>query len=298
MVTITNHLGESMDLELRFPEKSGFLIQNITGLGPSKANINMIEVLSLPGGIYNSSHVSGKNLLFMLAFMQDNGIEETRIKSYKYFPLNRRIKIGIQTDSRFAEIYGYVESNEITFFSKQQVAIISVVCPSSYFNDTEKIITLFTDTDPNFEFPFSNESTTLPLINFGEISTKTENTVFYDGDASTGVIFYIHATGTVTDLQIANVTTQESLLIDTDILTTMTGSPIINGDDIIISTLKGAKFITLIRAGVTINIRNTLGQNPKWFQLEKGDNVFVYSAGSGASSVLFKAEHQNLYEGL
>ena len=43
-VTVTNYLGESIKLELGFPEKSGFLIQSIDGLGPPKADIHKTEV--------------------------------------------------------------------------------------------------------------------------------------------------------------------------------------------------------------------------------------------------------------
>ena len=42
-VTITNHLDESIKLDLFNPEESGFIIKNIEGLGPVKANINFKE---------------------------------------------------------------------------------------------------------------------------------------------------------------------------------------------------------------------------------------------------------------
>lgn len=39
-VTFTNYLGDSIRLDLARPEKSGFIIKSVTGLGPGKANIN------------------------------------------------------------------------------------------------------------------------------------------------------------------------------------------------------------------------------------------------------------------
>jgi len=50
-ITVTNHLDESVKLELRFPEKSGFLVQGVTGLGPSKANINSTELSTTDGSV-------------------------------------------------------------------------------------------------------------------------------------------------------------------------------------------------------------------------------------------------------
>ena len=43
-VTVTNYLGESKRFELAFPDESGFAVQSISGLGPSKADINTTEI--------------------------------------------------------------------------------------------------------------------------------------------------------------------------------------------------------------------------------------------------------------
>ena len=65
-VTVTNNLGESIVLELRFPEKSGFLIKEggITGLGPAKATINSTESVTVDGASFNSAHVGQRNIVF------------------------------------------------------------------------------------------------------------------------------------------------------------------------------------------------------------------------------------------
>ena len=42
--TFTNFRGDSIDVDLRRPEVSGFLIKDVTGLGPAKATINSTEV--------------------------------------------------------------------------------------------------------------------------------------------------------------------------------------------------------------------------------------------------------------
>ena len=48
-VTVTNYLGESKRFELAFPEESGFAVQSISGLGPSKADINTTEISTNDG---------------------------------------------------------------------------------------------------------------------------------------------------------------------------------------------------------------------------------------------------------
>lgn len=54
-ITVTNYLGDSIKLELARPEESGFIVTSVTGLGAGKANINMTEVATNNGGLFNSS---------------------------------------------------------------------------------------------------------------------------------------------------------------------------------------------------------------------------------------------------
>ena len=179
--------------------------------------------------------------------------------------------------------------------------VISVICPDPYFYSTGEdglTVSTFFAQDPLFEFDFSNESLTENLIEFGNIISVPEQTIFYEGDADTGVVMYLHALGAVENITIHNTQTLESMRIDTDKLTTLTGSGLGAGDTIIISTIKGAKSIYLLRLGVHINILNCLDRNSDWFQLSKGDNVFAYEVEVGSSNLEFRIENQTLYEGV
>src|SRR5690606_21799099 len=134
--------------------------------------------------------------------------------------------------------------------------------------------TVFYGVESVFEFPFSNESLTDPLIVFGNIQLKTENVITYKGDTEIGVTIHIHAIGEVENITIYNTGTREIMRIDTVKLEALTGSGIVAGDDIVIKTQKGDKSITLIREGQYINILNCLGKETDWFTLAKGDNIF------------------------
>ena len=300
-VTVTNYLGESLKLELKRPETSGFYIEKIEGLGPSKANINVTERATMDGAYYTSAHTTARNIVLTLGFMFSNGIEEVRHRSYKYFPLKKRVNLLVETDTRTCEIYGYVESNEPDIFSNNENTQISIICPDPYFysaGDGSTTITMFSGTDPLFEFPFSNESLDDDEIIFGDIQTNEIQTVFYSGDVEVGVTIYIHATGNVSGLSIHNTITGDSMKIDTLRLREKTGSEIIAGDDIVICTVKGQKSIRLIRDGVTYNILNCIDKNAGWFQLTNGDNLFVYTADSGTNNLQFRIENKTAYEGV
>ncbi len=310
-ITITNHLNESITLEMTNPEKSGFVVRFVDGLGSPKANIEMTEMSLMDGAVYNSARAQSRNIIFSLMFLfpsaaagdsenQIGKLEITRQKCYKYFPLKKRVKITIETDERSCETYGYVESNVPDIFSKDGGTVISILCPDSYLFSTEINTTDFATIEPMFEFPFGNESLTVPLLEFSAITAYTTKTINYPGDAEVGMVMNIHAVGAVENIVIYKLepTPVETIEIDTDRLLAMTGEGLHFGDDIFISTVKGNKYAILVRDGVTFNILNCLAKYPDWIQLSRGDNIFIYDAEVGIGNLQFKIESQVAYEGI
>lgn len=297
-IKVTNYLGESMDLELTSPEKSGFVIEEIDGLGPAEADVNITEISSTDGGLFNSSRAKSKDIQISLKFLEHPTIEDTRHLSYKFFPVKHKVRLTVKTDNRTSYIDGYVESNEPQIFSEREGCKISILCANPYFCAVDESTKLFSGVEPLFEFPFSNESLTEPLLEMGEIVTKQYETLFYQGDAETGVTIIITAIGTVGTIRIYNINTREKMEINSEKLAALTGSGLVASDEITICTLKGRKSISLLRAGIRTNILNCLDKDADWFQLSKGDNIFAYVAEEGASNLQFRINYNNLYEGV
>lgn len=303
-LAVTNFLGDRIRLELGKPENTGFLIKSITGLGPVKANVNTTEVATNDGSMFNSARLSQRNIVIQMVFVNSiygEDIEEIRQKSYKYFPIKKNVELVIETDNRYVRTMGYIESNEPDIFSKQEGTQISIICPDPYFYSASEDgdnVTDFYSIVPMFEFPFSNESLTEPMLVFGEIQIKTEGVITYYGDSEIGVMIYIHAIGPAEHINIYNTETREVMTIDTVKLEKLTGRGLIAGDDIIINTLKGEKSITLVRSGVSYNILNCLDKNTDWFTLVKGDNIFAFTADSGVTNLQFRIENKVIYEGV
>ena len=302
-VIITNYLGKSVEYSFDNPtleDKSGLLITEIEGLGPVKANVNMTQLATADGDIFNSSRLNGRNIVIKARFTYANTIEEARLLSYKFFPIGHKLTFHIETDNRIAETEGYVESNEPDIFSDESDMQVSVLCESPWFlsvDEDGRQQTNFSNVVAMFEFPFQNLGHE-PVTEFGRIINKKESTVYYDGDAETGCKIEIHAIGNVEMVTIYNVKTGDKMIIDTNKLETLTGHKLISGDTIIINTVKGNKFINLIREGETINILNVLGKDAEWFQLVKGDNLFAYTAEYGEANIQFMVETQILFEGV
>lgn len=296
-ITITNHLNESLELELARPELSGFVVREVTGLGPSRATINTTKKLS-DGSFYNSARVDSRNIVMSLNLLGTPTIEDTRQRSYKFFPLKRKINIKIETDNRSCETYGYVESNEPNIFSKSQAIQISIVCPNPFLYSLSSDVTILSGLDSLFQFPFSNESRTQKLINFGEIITANEQIVMYEGDVEIGVVISIKANGPAEDLRIYKDGTKKVMTLYSDRLIALTGQGISLGDEIIISTVSGDKFVRLFRNGEYINIINCIDKNSDWLTLHKGLNIFAYVADGGSSNLEVAVSNKILYEGV
>lgn len=298
-IRVTNHAGDSVLMELTNPYETGFLIRSITGIGPMKATINTTELATMDGALYNSSRATARNIVFSLGFLNQNKtIEEIRMDSYRYFPVKRPISIIVQTDSRMAEITGYVESNEPDIFSESEGCQISVICPDPYFHALEVNKTVFSGVDPKFEFPFENNSPTEKLINFGDIHLRQDCVIHNDGDEEIGVRIVMHARDSVRNLTIWNVTMGQTMSIDDNKLQKLTGSMIEAGDDIIIETTRRKKSAILRRKGRRTNILNCLKKPITWLQLQRGDNVFYYDADVGKLQMEFTIENQIIYEGM
>lgn len=297
-IKITNHLGETITLEMRFPEKSGFLIRNIDGLGPPKANINTSELAAKDGSIFESARTMARNIVLFLNFLHFPTIEQTRLNSYKFFPIKRKVRITIESDTRVCLTEGYIESNEPDIFSSQEGSNISILCPDSYLYSDDIAVTSFSTVDPLFQFPFANNSLTDPLLEQGDINLNTERNIPYYGDVPIGFTAYIKASGAVHDLRITNSKSGEYIELDGDKIDSITGSDIVDGDNIIISTVRGNKFVLLQRGATFYNILNALGKNPVWFELDRGDNIFVLSAANGIENLELRIENQVAYEGI
>lgn len=297
-ITITNHLDESLTMDLKNPYNSGFIIRSIDGLGPVKANVNITDLVTSDGGIFNSARLESRNIVLSLAFLENPTIEDTRLKSYRFFPIKKYITFKIETDRRTCSIVGYVESNELDIFSDSEGCQISILCPDPYFKSIKNTIVLYGGIEPLFEFPFSNESLDEPLIELGNLKNNNEESIVYTGDEETGFTVKLHAIGGAKGITIYDTIKSKIMKINDDRLEELTGSSIIDGDDIIINSSVGEKSIILIRNGEKINILNVLERPIDWLTLIKGENIIGYTAAEGLSNLQFSIEYRILYEGV
>ena len=271
-VIVTNDRDESITLDLRDPFSSGFAIREIEGLGPVDASLNFAESALVNGGTYNGGRQSTRNIVFNLVFLDSKTtIENVRHLSYKYWPINRKIKIRVITDTRTLDTDGYVEKNEPAIWADDfEGCQISVLCESPYFISPNEIKDKLSDIVNSFHFPFGSEADPGDLA-FGYLNVERNILVKNNGDVSTGLIFELKAFDDATNPFIYNYLSQEWFGLTFEMKA---------GDLIRIDTHTGKKSVTLTREGVTYNIINYItssynSTNLTWLQLDVGEQAFV-----------------------
>lgn len=293
--TVTNHTGKSMVCDLADPWKEGLAVASIDGLGPGSANINVADISSTDGGLYNSARKSGRAITINLIFEDHDTltIQDLRRKCYKYFPLKKNVNLKFtfieKNTSEDFFIDGYVESNDPTIFSKKAGATISILCPQPWFYKNMQQEQRFSiSSNPTFSFAFSKVPGDDNELVMGEIVPYVVTNLSYEGDADTGITLEIEfKTDVVHDpqnpktIRIDNSLTNTSNVFSLEKIKNIVSelvegfSGIVAGDKIILSTSVGNKTLTYVHEGTKYNVLGAIEPTGTWVTLTNGLNYLV-----------------------
>ena len=268
---VTNKRGETLELT----HNNNYSIIEIDGLAPGEATINTSHDLGADGDVFNSSYQNSRPITVTMAI--NYPAETNRLNLYRYFRPKASCSLRFKNDNRDVTIEAYVQRFNVNFFEKKQVAQIVMTCPNPYFVG-EKITTIIDEVKELFEFPFEAP---LELSELG----VTSKDIYYQGDADTGAIFTIHATGEVSNPMIVNDTTGEAFGIE---------ETLENGDLVVINTNDKERSVMVIKDGVETNGANKITEGSSWLRLEPGANIFSYTSGS----YFVEIEYSEKFEGV
>lgn len=302
-ITVINHFGEKIKLGIMDnPLATGLLITHIDGLDAGKVDINVQEYGISDGGVYTSSRMGPRNIVMDITYIETDkihSIETLRHLSYKFFGVKKPVTLIIKTDERVCRIDGYVESNEPDIFSDRESTQISIICPQPYFTSVDLVENKISGVIPKFEFPFSNESLTEKLIEFGEINEMYDQVVDYTGDYDTGVEIHVIAKGgNVKNFAIYNSNTKQVVEVNTGNLGISNNTLLAKNDELIIDTRIGHKSCTLMRTGKRFNAIRSIPVDVDWMVLKRGNNRITYSAEEGAEYMYVYLKYYVLYSGV
>lgn len=300
-ISVTNEQGETLELELAHPEKSGYAVISADGFEPPKATINKMGLGNNDGNLFNSSRIDSRTITLKLQLMEGKEtVEDLRQKLYKYFLIKKQVTIVTKTDNYTLKAFGYVEKNEPDIWSKKEVVNLSIVCPDPYlYRASGNVKTSFSTVEPKFFFKFSNNSVKHPKLEMSRIEHKKYRNIKYDGDMDTGLIIVMRASGgPVKNITIFGVALKQTMKINTDKIAEIVGEGFIDKDSIEIDTRIGHKKAVLRREGKEYNVLNAITKDSDWFKITKGSNLFAYICEEGDTNLYFNIENPVCYGGI
>lgn len=279
-VKVQNSRGEVLDLT----GNPKYNILRIDGLTPPKADVSTTAISTMDGSRFNYSRLTQRNIVIQIQPVHP--VEENRINLYKWFSAKQAVRFFYKNKTRDVYVDGYVESMEGSLFDNPQTMQVSIICPDAYFKDAKEIVKNGSYIIPLFEFAFAIEEEGIEFSSYDEFSTIV---LLNESDVEMGMIIKITANAPVSNPKIYRRNTLESFELNFEMQ---------KSDVIEISTIKGNKYVRLIREGVETNIINRVIPVPTWFQLLPGDNQFTYESDSGTTSMYIDFHYQYIFEGV
>jgi len=335
---VINPSGERLMIELARPEKSGFAVRSIEGLGPVKANIVTTDLANNDGAVFNSARLSYRNIILDLGFYEvyDDIVDDDPVVSSGGWTIGRRsfdtsrnsngrnnlvrqeLSLDIEDIRQRSYLYFPIKKDiTLIFYTSNRTVYIKGYVESnepsifSYEEGTSISIVcpypyfreLSNDQVINFSqvdplFKFAFSSTAQPQLNMSQVSTIVEQDIFYDGEIKTGVVIDIFLSGRIGDLTIYNASLAQTFALNASKIESIIGGQISAGDRIVISSIERDKFITYFKGVDEYNILGAKAKNSTWLGLDHGDNVYTYSVSSGDEYVSFQVSYPVLYEGI
>ena len=309
--TVTNYRDESLLFELTNPSKEGFAVVGIDGIGPLKADVNITDIASIDGGLFNSARIGTRNIVISLVYYYDSDydIEDLRHKSYRYFPPKKQCKLCFKTDTRELYIDGIIESNEVAIFKKQEGSQISIMCAQPFFYGLNKVYNQYNDfAVPSFTFPFAHdiEDDSEKLL-MGTILDYKLTEVVYSGDVDVGLVFSIDFKSNINSnatIQIINGDTYvQNVISIAKLIKIMTGfiqdfNAVKSGDSIKFSTVKGNKYVNFIHDNKEYNVLGSVTSNGDWLYLIPGMNRIRIDVSDTNAKMDVSSENRVYYNGV
>lgn len=260
---------------LSLTQNSNFKLTNVDGLTSANVELSSSTVATMDGDVVNSERTMPRGIVFDLA-IEGAAVETKKRYILRYIKPKQRSRLRWTQDDREIEIEGIVESIEMPRYTDKIVMQVSMYCSQPYWEDINYIVQeiseilnlhYFTDSpDDMLYFPDGG-------VAFGEYDTNRTKVFENNGDVSVGMEIRIIALGNVGNPIIYNKDGQFF-----GVNTTMQA-----GDEIVISTVKGKKTITLNGD----NILDKIKVGSTWLQLEVGENEFTIDSDDGTEGNMY-----------
>lgn len=262
-----------------------YLVLACSGLTPPSASIFTGKSPNRKGVKYNGSTLDERNIVLQIKILGD--VEKNRNALYEWIDTEQYCKVYYQNETKNVYCEGHIQDCDADFFTENEIISVAILCENPYWRDLQTISAEISAVLKQFIFPFAIDSAGVP---FSMVRDNNTTTIVNSG-AETGVKITLVCRDDVVNLSLfdANDTTKRFAInmilakgwvvtIDTE------GSP--------------KKCYATKPDGTTVNLLKYVGNNPTWFTLKRGYNVFGFIADSGSLDVDVYFGYENKYLGV
>jgi hypothetical protein len=270
MVEVRTPTGNLLSLPLD-DVSDGLILADVDGLDPVDATLVSSSFAGLDGTQYQSARREARNVLLTLELEPDYSIDTVRAlrkRLYRFFMPKSVVNLRfIMADGLVVDISGRVEKFGSPLFSKEPKAVISIICNDPDFVDMTPVV-----------------------LTGSTVSTSTETLVDYVGSIETGIEFVLSVNRPLTEFTIYH-RPPDDILRKLDF-----AASLVAGDVLRISTISGAKGVTLTRSGTESSLLYGRSPQSNWIELLPEDNyIRVYAEGA---PIPWQITYNNKYGGL
>lgn len=255
-------------LGIMFDDASdGFIVDDIKGLDPVKKSIASASLPTMAGSQYQASHRESRNIVMTIGLVPDYvdtfSVGDLRDRLYDFLmPTQSDATVELRfydSNGRVVNVSGMVESFETSIFSKDPSVDISIIC-----------------FDPDFT---AVSSTTMSWNTSSSTTDDAGRLVIpYDGSIRTGVTLKLYVNRSLSAFTIYN-RGVDAILASMDFQ-----APLVAGDVLTISTIRGSKGVTLNRGGAQSSLLYGLSaQSINWIELIPGGTNYLRFYATGAA---------------
>lgn len=260
-VEITNRRGNVLTLAIN-EDDNPYQVDSIEGLEPVQATLTSSSYAGDDGEVFQSAKRGARNIKMKLDLDPDfvnNTFTTLRQGLYPFLIPKSQIKLRFYSDTGlYLDISGVVEEFSSPLFEQDPKVSSSIMCYQPDF------------TDPR-----------IVEVEGVTVDDVTNTVLDYPGTVESGTVVTLNVNRPLTDFTIYN-TDEGGNLLQLD----FTGE-LEDGDTLVVSSLKGAKGITLTRSGISSSYLYGRSAQSKWIQLDEGLNNFrIYAPGDPVPYVL------------
>lgn len=278
---LENESGKIVDIN----DGIDYIVTAISGLNPPSASIFTAKSPNRKGVKYNGSTLAERNIVIAIKIRGD--IEANRNALYEWVDTEQYVKVRYKNGAKNVYCEGHVQDCPIEFFTDNETVSVAILCENPYWRDLQEIATEVSHLLKQFTLAFAINSTGIPFSTLRE----TISTNIYNAGAETGAKFTVICSGEVTNLVIYDgQDTTRQFKINTTLGANWA---------VVIDTEASPKTVKAYKPdGTAENLLKYVAGNPTWFTLRKGNNVFGFTAETGATNAAMTVGFTNKYLGV